>query len=279
MPESCHDSHSASRPRLGGVPPTLSATDETQVKGAVARIMNLLGDEVLGMYLYGSAMAGGLHPRSDIDLLAITRRPTTGPEARTLIEGWMTISGSRAAAGPARSLEVTVVVQSDVHPWRYPPRLDIQYGDWFRADYEQGNFAPWQSPNADLAVLLTTALAASQSLVGPDLRSLVDPVPRADLDRAMLDGIPGLLADLVGDEANVLLTLVRIWHTLETGAIHPKDVAADWALARVTGANREPIARARAVYLGEMPDRWDDLRPGLTRTVEAVVSEIRRVGA
>ena len=128
------------------MPPTLSGKDEAQVQAAVASIADLLGDEVLGVYLYGSALAGGLHPRSDIDLQFVTRRPTTWPEARTLIEGLMAISGKRAAAGPARSLEVTVVVQSDVRPWRYPPRLDGQYGDWFRADYEQGNFAPWISP-------------------------------------------------------------------------------------------------------------------------------------
>lgn len=224
-------------------------------------------------------MVGGLHPRSDIDLLVVTRRPTTQPEARTLIEGLMAISGSRAASGPARSLEVTVVVQSDVRPWRYPPRLDVQYGDWFRADYEAGNFAPWSSPNPDLAVLLTTALGASEALDGPDLADLVDAVPPNDLDRAMLDGIPSLLADLEGDEANVLLTLVRIWNTLETGAIHPKDVAAGWAHRRLAEADREPVARARAVYLGETPDQWEDLRPRLTRTVEAVLSEIRGVSA
>lgn len=261
------------------MPSTLSGKDEAQVHAAVAGVMDLLGDEVLGAYLYGSAVVGGLHPRSDIDLLVVTRRPATRLEAQSLIEGLMAISGSRAIPGPARSLEVTVVVQSDVRPWRYPPRLDIQYGDWFRYDYEQGNFAPWRSPNADLAVLLTTALVASEALDGPDLAMLVDPVPRADLDRAMLDGIPGLLADLDGDEANVLLTLVRIWNTLETGAIHPKDVAADWALDRLTDADREPMARARAVYVGEMPDQWDEVRPQLARAVEAVISEIRRVSA
>jgi len=261
------------------VPPTLAGKDEAQVRAAVAQIVDLLGDEVLGVYLYGSAMVGGLHPRSDIDLLVVTRRATTKPQARMLIESLMAISGSRAASGPARSLEVTVIVQSDVRPWRYPPRLDLQYGDWFRADYEAGNFAPWSSPNPDLAVLLTTALGASEALNGPDLAELIDAVPPADLDRAMLDGIPGLLADLEGDEANVLLTLVRIWNTLETGAIQPKDVAARWACERLGEPDRELVARARAVYLGEMPDRWDDLRPRLTRTVEAVLSEIRRVSA
>jgi streptomycin 3"-adenylyltransferase len=261
------------------VPPALSAKDGAQVEAALASILNLLGDEVLGVYVYGSAMAGGLHPRSDIDLLVVTRRPATPLEAGTLIETLMALSGRRAVSGPARSLEVTVVVQSDVRPWRYPARLDLQYGDWFREDYERGNFAPWESPNPDLAVLLTTALAASEALVGPDLGELVDPVPTVDLDGAMVDVIPGLLADLDGDEANVLLTLARIWNTLATGAIHPKDVAADWALARLAEAVCEPIARARAIYLGDAPDQWDDLRPGLQPTVDTVVSEIRRFNA
>ena len=121
---------------------TLSEQDEAQVEAAVAGILDLLGGEVLGVYLYGSAMAGGLHPRSDIDLLVVTRRPATPPEARTLIERLMALSGSRAVSGPARSLEVTIIVQSDVRPWRYPPRLDIQYGDWFRAELRAGGLRP-----------------------------------------------------------------------------------------------------------------------------------------
>ena len=258
------------------MPPQPDSKDEAQVAAAVALIARVLGDAVLGVYRYGSAMAGGLHPRSDLDLLVVSRRATTESEARALIERLMKISGSRAVSGPARSLEVTVLVQSDVRPWRYPPRLDLQYGDWFRADYERGNFAPWESPNPDLGILLTTALAASEPLVGPDLAALVEPVPRADLDRAMLDGIPGLLADLEGDEANVLLTLVRIWNTLATGEIQPKDVAADWALDRLPVEHREPIARARAVYLGEAPDAWDDLQSRLAPVTALLVEEIRR---
>ena len=38
--------------------------------------------------------------------------------------------------------QVTVVVRSEVRPWRYPPRMDFQYGEWLRSDLEIGNLDP-----------------------------------------------------------------------------------------------------------------------------------------
>ena len=92
-------------------------------------------------------------------------------------------------------------------------------------------------------------------------------MPRYDLDRAMLDGVPDLLADLEDDTANVLLTLARIWNTLATGVISPKDVAADWAMERLPVERQAGLVRARAVYVGDALDRWDDLRARSTTLV------------
>ena len=55
----------------------------------------------------------------------------------------------------------------------------------------------------------------------------------------------------------VLLTLARVWHTGVTRSLVRKDVAADWALARLPEEGRAAMARARGVYLGEEPDVWD----------------------
>jgi predicted nucleotidyltransferase len=260
-------------------PADLDQQADAQITGVVGLVRSTLADDAQGAYLYGSAVMGGLRPRSDLDVFVVSRRPMSRDEKRGLIDGLMAISGRRATAGPARSLEVTVVVQSDVRPWRYPPRLDFQYGDWFRSDYESGNDAPWSTPNPDLAVLLTTMQLANRSLFGPPASSLLEPVPRGDLDRAMVDGIPGLLAEVDDDTANVMLTLARIWATLATGEIHPKDEAADWALARLPEERRAVLARSRAVYLGEAPDAWNDLRPHVMADAEVVVAEIGRLSA
>jgi streptomycin 3"-adenylyltransferase len=254
---------------------SIGTVERAQLEAALAVVQGVLSDDLLGAYLCGSAVSGGLRDRSDVDLLVVSGRPTTDEEKGLVIAGLLPLSGSRAAAGPARSLEVTVVDQSAVRPWQYPPELDFQYGDWFRADYERGDVAPWASPNPDLAVLLTTALGASEPLVGPELAVLVDDVPRDDLDRAMLDGIPGLLADLEGDTANVLLTLARIWNTLVTGKINPKDVAAEWALDRLPDERRSGLARAQAVYASGAEDAWDDLRTTVDVDARRIVEEAR----
>jgi predicted nucleotidyltransferase len=259
------------------VVPGLNVRDAAQLEAAPALIRRVLGDDVLGAYLYGSAVSSGLRPRSDLDLFVVSARPTTERERHELIGGLMQLSGSRAVDGPARSLEVTIAVRSDVVPWRYPPRLDFQYGDWFRPDYERGDTEPWASPNPDLAVLVTTVLGASHVLLGNSPGAILEPVPAADLRHAMLDGIPGLLADLDDDTANVMLTLARIWITLSTGRIEAKDVAAEWALARLPLERRDVLARARAVYIGESPDTWDDLRARQLTDAEAVVEGIERV--
>ena len=68
----------------------------------------------------------------------------------------------------------------------------------------------------------------------------------------MHDVIPDLIADLDGDVRNVLLTLARVWFTLDTGTIAPKDVAADWALQRLPEGRGAALGRARAGYLGDV---------------------------
>jgi predicted nucleotidyltransferase len=245
----------------------------------VGIVRAVLGDDVVGVYLYGSALHGGLQATSDLDLFAIIRRPMTPDERRALIGQLLPISGSRATAGPARSIELTIVVQSDVRPWRYPPRLDLQYGDWWRPEFERGDFEPWTTPDPDLAIVITTVLLASQPVYGPPAAEVLDPVPRDDLERAMLDGIPGVLLELEKDTRNMILTLSRMWMTMATGEIRPKDAAAGWVLERLPAEHRLVLERARAMYLGEAPEQWDDLLPRIRPHTDFVVGAIRDVAA
>jgi predicted nucleotidyltransferase len=249
---------------------TLEQADQV---GAV--VLDVLGPDVIGAYLHGSAVAGGLKPNSDIDVLAVSRRPTTDAEKRTLIDGLTRLSRRRDPT--ARWIELAVVVQDQVRPWRYPPPVDFIYGDWLGPEFDRGELTPFTSPDPDLAVLLTAVLQAGHPLFGPPAADVLDAVPAADVRRAVLDGIPGLLAWLEGDEANVTLTFSRIWMTVETGAIVPKDVAADWVLGRLPEEHRPVLERARAIYLEGLGDAWDEALLRRVRPhIDHVHHEIRR---
>ncbi len=62
-----------------------------------------------------------------------------------------------------------------------------------RAQYAAGE-VPQPEPMPDLALLITMALAGDHPLTGPRPAQVLDPAPQADLGRASVAGIPGLLA-------------------------------------------------------------------------------------
>ena len=251
----------------------------TQLDAIVRLVRDVLGDDLVGAYLHGSAVLGQLRPRSDTDVLVVARRGLAPAERRALTDGIMAISGRRARGGPARPIELTVVVQSEVRPWRYPPRSEFLYGEWLRDGYERGD-VPAAEESPDLAPLISMVLLGNRAVFGPPPADVLDPVPAADLVRAVVHGIPGLLDDLEPDTANVLLTLARIWTTVATGEIRAKDAAADWVLGRLPEEHRPVLARARAVYLGEVEvERWDDLRSQLRPHADFVIGEIERAVA
>lgn len=223
-----------------------------QIESLLDVVKEVLGDDVVAAYLYGSAVMGGLHPHSDIDMLVVMALPTTRDEKRALIERLLEISLS------PRPLELTVVVLSDVKPWRYPPRMELQYGDWWRKEFERGDLAPWGSDvNPDLASLIRMVLASGKPLIGPPPSEVFDPVPSDDYRAALLEGFDGLENDLESDARNMILTAARIWSSLSTDELRSKDAAADWALERLPPEQQGVLSEARDIYLG-VREPWSD---------------------
>jgi streptomycin 3"-adenylyltransferase len=245
-----------------------------QSDAAVEAIRRGLADaEILGLYLYGSAVAGGLRPDSDLDLFVITDRRLAAGEKALIIEGLLPISGRQTRPPEWRPIEVTIVAQPEVRPWRYPPRIELQFGEWLRDALLSGAVEPEPAEHPDLAVLITMVRQAGRALIGPPATDLLDAVPRADLVSAMVDGVPSLMSDLADDTRNVLLTLARIWTTVATGELRSKDEAADWVLPRLDDDDRPTLARARDLYrTGGYGDHWDEA--AVRALAEHLVSEI-----
>lgn len=244
---------------------------------AVVRLVDeVIGPGALGAYLHGSAVHGGLKPASDLDILVVSERSLTDRERRTLVDGLFPISGPGAGA---RSIELTVVVQGQVRPWRFPPIGDFLYGDWLR-DEIRASGPPQPAPMPDLAIVIALVLDGNHPLTGPPPAELLDLVPRADLVRASVSGIPGLLEDLPGDARNVVLTFARIWGTLASGEIMSKDAAADWALAQLPPEHQPVLEHAKRLYLTSSyaDETWsDELKARVRPHVDAVLAEIDKL--
>ncbi|GII96957.1 aminoglycoside adenylyltransferase family protein [Sinosporangium siamense] len=249
-------------------------TGDSQTQSVVALVLRVFGDDVAGVYLHGSAVLGGMRPDSDVDVFAVLARRTSEEERRTLVRELLQISAY--PAGVLRPVELSIVVEGDVRPWRYPPIREFQYGEWLRDEYLRGE-VPAPTPDPDLAPLITMVLLGDTPVIGPPPAQVLPEVPREDLNRALVAGVPALLDEIETDTRNVVLTLARIWTTLATGVIRSKDGAADWALDRLPAEHRPVVVRARDAYRGGGGESWDDLLPRLRPFAEHVVAEATRL--
>lgn len=225
-----------------------------------------LGDTLVAVYLHGSAVAGGLQPNSDVDVLVIVNQPMTHAHRTSLVADLMVVSGHPADSKSARPLELIIFNQNDLADPHYPAHCEFIYGEWLRDAFEAGEI-PQPSADPEFTVLLAQARQNTKTLHGPDPSEVLPAIPAKDVRRAIGDALSPLIISLKGDERNVLLTLARMWVTLATGKIVPKDVAAEWAISRLPEEPSVILTLARLAYLGLENVGWEDHGAGIRETI------------
>ena len=127
---------------------------------------------MLGAYLHGSAILGGLRPTSDLDVLVVLDRLTTATQRRSLVEGLLEMSGARAHHGPARPVELTVVVEATSGRGAIRP---ARSSCTVSGCATRTSGAPQPEPAPDLSILITMVLQGNAVLFGPPPAQLLDP--------------------------------------------------------------------------------------------------------
>lgn len=251
-------------------------TVNNQIDKCVELLKHIFGNNLLGVYLYGSIINGGLQKFSDIDIFVITNKPTINEERAELVNALLKISGIYAVSKDQKPIELTIVVKSDINPWGYPPKFDFMYGDWMRKDFENGNFEPWKTNiNPTLAIVITQLLLSNKTLFGKIPSQLLNPVPYKDFIKALTAEIDSLMNNIDWDTRNVLLTLTRIWCTLETDSIRSKTNAVSWSIEKLPNEIKPPLERAKTILLGERDDEWNDIKDEIKPCANYIIDQIK----
>lgn len=237
--------------------PYLDLPSKEQLKQTISRVQVLFPKELTGIYLYGSAALDGLRPESDLDLLIFTDRPLTESARASLTQELLCLSGRPRS--DRRPIELSVVNRHAIDPWRFPPRFEYMFGEWLRTDMENGTVPqPFSDPDNVLLLWQARLHAIPLTDQSPAIDKLIAPIPFDEIRRAIRGALPNVLSSYKGDERNALLTLSRMWYTLDTRAFASKDRAALWAEGKVPAEHASLLRLAREAYLGNRSDRWDD---------------------
>jgi len=214
-------------------------------------VKEILQNQFVGMYLYGSLSSGNFNPASsDIDFLVVTddtlREKTIADLESMHHRIW------KSALHWAEKLEGSYLPKA--HLRRYE-NIEVGY-----PTVNEGRF--YVAPHgSDWIIQRHIIRECGLVLAGPDPKSLIDPVSPEQIRRAvmgilqewwfpMLEDPSWLRAHNSPYHAFAILTTCRSLYALEHGTIVSKPVAARWAQEQLDGKWPQVIERSLATRLG-----------------------------
>jgi hypothetical protein len=210
----------------------------------LARVRVVLGERLVGFYLYGSLSLGDFdRESSDVDFLIVTTDVLPGRALDELLEMHASIASSGLAF--ANRLEGSYIPRAALR--RYDPQNAFHPTigvDWeFHVGQHGSNW------------VIERYIVREHGVVvwGPSPRTLIDPVSRHELKEAVCEMLRGFWNDqLTGAEwlrprdyqAFAVLTMCRAFYTLSEGSVVSKPEAAAWACQTLDVKWRPVIERA-----------------------------------
>lgn len=258
-------------------PPTPYPDINEVLSDLLRRVDGILGDHLVGMYLFGSLAAGDFqYERSDIDFVVLTNDllPAHFVSQLEAMHTDLASSGSKWAVKLEGAYLPRAVLRR--HNAQHPPvpllneakfSMEVLSGDWIIQRHQL------RTHDARVA--------------GPSLRDLIDEIRSEDLQWAVLDSFdqwwspmlvdPSRLHD-TGYQPYAVLSMCRSLYTLETGRPISKTDAARWALASLPSEWSSLIAHAMEWRTGDVVDSIDRTMRFIQYVIEKSVEHPVRRG-
>lgn len=203
-----------------------------------ARSHHILGDNLTGIYLHGSAVMGCFHPlESDIDLILVVKDEVSDSVKRQFMEMVMELNGQ----APKKGLELSIVKEEVCKPFVYPTPFELHFSvahlNWYQTNPED-YVAKMKGTDKDLAAHFTIIYHRGQVLYGKDIREVFAEVSReAYMDSIWCD-IEGATEDILESPMYIILNLCRVLGYKEEGLILSKKEGGEWMLGQLAADDR-----------------------------------------
>jgi predicted nucleotidyltransferase len=214
---------------------------EPLLEAFASGVERVLGDDLVGIYIHGSLALGGFDPRnSDVDFVVATRddleQETVDRLAALHSELGERLDGSYLPCEVLRRFDPDRVMH---------PHIESRGGRLF-VDHHGGETVIYRHVLRECGLVLH----------GPPPRELIDPVTAEELRWGVCDILENWWRPMLAKRSDELweppyrhyaiVTMCRVRFTLETGAVVPKQEAAQWALVHLDAEWHDLISRAAA---------------------------------
>ena len=224
-----------------------------------AQAERILKDNLVGVYLHGSAAMGCFRPeKSDLDLLVVVERPLSDPVKRAFLD--MTVRLN--AQGPHKGIEMSIVLRRDLKPFVYPTPYELHFSaghlDWYRSDPDD-YIRRMNGTDKDLAAHCTILKTRGVCLCGAPIDAVLSEVPKEDYLDAILYDVEHAEEEITAYPLYLTLNLARVLAFQEEGRVLSKKEGGEWAQTRLPAEFRPLLIAALKDYCDNAAVTYDEV--------------------
>lgn len=210
----------------------------------VTRSKNILKDNLVGIYLHGSAVMGCFNARkSDIDLLVVVKDDISNDTKRLYMD--MVVSLNKRA--PEKGIELSIVKESVCNPFVYPTPFELHFSiahlNWYEANPED-YVEKMKGTDKDLAAHFTIIYHRGKTLYGKDILSVFAKVSSEDYMDSIWYDIEGAEEEILENPMYIILNLCRVLAYKKESLILSKQEGGEWGINHLSNPEYKSMISA-----------------------------------
>lgn len=208
----------------------------------------ILGDNLVGIYLHGSAAMGCLNAKlSDIDLIIIVKNDLLPETKRKYMD--MVVELNKEA--PAKGIELSVVKEAVCNPFVYPTPFELHFSiahlKWYQSNPDD-YIEKMKGTDKDLAAHFTVIRHRGKKLYGKEIRDVFAAVSKEDYFDSIWCDIENAGTDILQNPMYIILNLCRVLAFVKDNLILSKEEGGKWGLLNTPEKYRNLISTALEEY-------------------------------
>ena len=219
----------------------------------VEKSKEILQDNLVGVYLHGSAVMGCYNPsKSDIDLIVVVKDFIEDKVKRAFMDMVIELNEK----GPEKGLEMSIVKQSVCKPFAYPTPFELHFSvahiDWYRNNPDD-YISKMRGEDKDLAAHFTIITHRGKCLWGASIKEAFTDVPVQDYIDSIWNDVADAEEEIIDNPMYLILNLARVLAYLKDGLVLSKKEGGEWGINHIPEMYRGLMQDAMREY-GEGTD-------------------------
>ena len=224
----------------------------------VTQSQKILGDDLIGIYLHGSAAMGCYNEnKSDIDLLVVVKEAIPYSTKHRFMDMVVELN----AFAPPKGIECSIVKRQVCDPFVYPTPFELHFSvahlKWYKTD-PFDYIAKMKGTDKDLAAHFTMIRHRGKCLFGGDIKDVFGAVRKEYYFDSIWNDIKDAESEIMDNPTYIILNLCRVLAYKREELILSKQEGGQWGICNVPEKHRPLIVQALDEYLSDKSAQWDE---------------------